>query len=47
MEVASTRDRASSRGWRRSRGLGRAHDHLLYTIDDALTKAQSLMLVLP
>jgi hypothetical protein len=47
MEVASARGKASSRGWKLSRGIGSEHDHLLHAIDDALTKAQSLMLVLP
>jgi len=27
--------------------MGSAHAHLLHAIDDALTKAQSLMLALP
>jgi hypothetical protein len=47
MEVASTRGMAGSRGWRLSRGMGSEHAHLLHAIDDALTKAQSWMLVLP
>ena len=47
MEVASTRGRAGSGGGGCRVVMGSAQDHLLRAIDDALTKAQSLMLALP